>query len=196
MPSLSLDDSRRRAELLSVTSYDVQLDLAGDDKTFTSTTTVRFTAHARGETFVDVKPKQLLSAHLDGAPVDVGSLTDGRLPLHGVGGQHELVVAAVMGYRHDGEGLHRAVDPADGRHYTYAMSFLDAAPCIFACFDQPDLKAPYTFHVTAPTDWVVVGNGRAEQVAPGQWELATTPPLSTYFVTLVAGPYHVVTAEH
>ncbi|HET6627968.1 MAG TPA: aminopeptidase N, partial [Nocardioidaceae bacterium] len=46
------------------------------------------------------------------------------------------------------------------------------------------------------TDWVVVGNGRAEQVAPGQWELATTPPLSTYFVTLVAGPYHVVTAEH
>ena len=55
-----------------------------------------------------------------------------------------------MAYSHDGEGLHRCVDPADGRHYLYAMSFLDAAPRIFACFDQPDLKAPYTLAVTAP----------------------------------------------
>jgi aminopeptidase N len=196
MRSLSLDESRRRAELVTVTSYDVRLDLSGDDKTFTSTTMIRFTAHANGDTFVDVKPKQLVSVHLNGSPLDVDKLDDGRLPLDGVSGENELVVEAVMGYRHDGEGLHRAIDPADGRHYTYAMSFLDAAPSIFACFDQPDLKAPYTFHVTAPRDWVVVGNGRAEQVEPGQWELAATQPLSTYFVTLVAGPYHVVTSEH
>ncbi len=196
MPSLSLDESRRRAELITVTSYDVRLDLSGDDKTFTSTSTIRFTVHGTGDTFVDVKPKHLVGAHLNGGPLDVQQLHDGRLPLAGVSGENELVVEAVMGYRHDGEGLHRAVDPADGKHYTYAMSFLDAAPNIFACFDQPDLKAPYTFHVTAPEDWVVVGNGRAERVEPGRWELATTQPLSTYFVTLVAGPYHVVTREH
>ena len=55
-----------------------------------------------------------------------------------------------MPFRNDGEGLHRSVDPADGKHYVYGMSFMDAAPTIFACFDQPDLKAPYTFHVRAP----------------------------------------------
>ena len=148
------------------------------------------------ETFVDIRPKQLLGVHLDGSPLDVTALDDGRLPLPRLEGEHDLVVEAVMGYRNDGEGLHRAVDPADGKHYTYAMSFLDAAPSIFACFDQPDLKAPYTLHVRAPHDWVVVGNGRAEQVEPGRWELATTPPLATYFVTLVAGPYHVVRSEH
>ncbi len=196
MPSLSLDESVRRAQQIAVTSYDVSLDLDAGETTFTSTTRIRFTVHGPTDTFVDLKPKQLLSAHLNGAPLDLALLEDGRLPLRNVDGENELVVEAVMAYRNDGEGLHRAVDPADGKHYTYAMSFLDAAPSIFACFDQPDLKAPYTFHVSAPRDWVVIGNGRAEQVEPGRWELATTEPLSTYFVTLVAGPYHVVRHEH
>jgi aminopeptidase N len=196
MPSLSLDESVRRAQQVTVTSYDVTLDLDTGDSTFSSTTTIRFSVDGPADTFVDVKPKQLVSAHLNGSPLDLAGFEDGRLPLGGVSGDNELVVEAVMGYRNDGEGLHRAVDPADGKSYTYAMSFLDAAPSIFACFDQPDLKAPYTFHVRAPRDWVVVGNGRAEQVEPGRWELATTQPLSTYFVTLVAGPYHVVRDEH
>ena len=29
-----------------------------------------------------------------------------------------------------------------------------------------------------------------------RWDFAPTPPLSTYFVTLVAGPYHVIRDEH
>ena len=48
------------------------------------------------------------------------------------------------------------------------MCFMDAAPSIFACFDQPDLKAPFTLHVTAPADWVVIGNSPGEQVEPGR----------------------------
>ncbi len=196
MPSLSLDESRKRADLLAVTSYDITLNLAGDDRTFASSTTIKFVARETGDTFVDVKPKQLVSARLNGIPLDVDELHDGRLSLSGISGEHELVIDAVMGYRTDGEGMHRAVDPADGRSYTYAMSFLDAAPYIFACFDQPDLKARYSVQVVCPEDWVVVGNGRSEQVEPGHWVLATTEPLSTYFVTVVAGPYHVIEAEH
>jgi aminopeptidase N len=196
VPSLSLDESRRRADLLQVTSYVVALDLSGDDQVFDSTTTITFTAREAGETFLDVKPRTLRSVRLDGQPLDVDALAGERLPLVLEGGDHELVVDAVMAYRNDGEGLHRAVDPADGRPYTYAMSFLDAAPSVFACFDQPDLKAPYTVSVLAPEDWLVRGNGRARQVEPGQWELATTQPLSTYFVTLVGGPYSVLESEH
>ena len=101
-----------------------------------------------------------------------------------------------MPFRNDGEGLHRSVDPADGKHYVYGMSFMDAAPTIFACFDQPDLKAPYTFHVRAPQDWVVIGNAPGRQVEKGVWEFEQSQPLSTYFVTLVAGPYHVIRDEH
>ena len=86
------------------------------------------------------------------------------MPLHTAAGSNELVVDAVMRFRNDGEGLHRSIDPADGRSYVYGMSFMDAAPSIFACFDQPDLKAPYTLHVTAPADWTVIGNAPGEQV--------------------------------
>ena len=196
MRSLTLEESRRRADLLTVSSYDVSLDLSGDDTTFTSTTVIRFTVDGPADTFVEVRPVRLVRARINGAPLDVDLLDEGRLALDGLTGENELVVEAVMGYRNDGEGLHRAVDPADGRHYTYAMCAVDAAPMIFACFDQPDLKAPFTVHVLAPEDWIVVGNGRAEQMEPGVWELATTPPLSTYFVTVIAGPYYAVRSEH
>lgn len=193
--SLQRTEAQHRAALLTVASYDVRLDLAASEETFGSVTTVRFTSRG-GATFLDLKPVAVNAIRLDGRPVDPDLLVSGRLPLDTTEGEHELVVDAVMPFRHDGEGLHRSVDPADGRHYVYGMSFMDAAPTIFACFDQPDLKAPYTFHVRAPEDWTVIGNGAATRVAPGEWELATTHPLSTYFVTLVAGPYHLIEAEH
>ncbi|WP_309650425.1 aminopeptidase N [Nocardioides sp.] len=193
--SLQHTEAQERRSLLTVTSYDVRLDLASDDATFGSVTTVRFTSEG-GPTFLDLKPVSVSSITLDGRPVDRDLLDRGRLPIDTTPGEHELVVDATMRFRNDGEGLHRSVDPADGRHYVYGMSFMDAAPSIFACFDQPDLKAPYTFHVRAPEDWVVIGNGAASNPEPGVWELATTQPLSTYFVTLVAGPYHLIRDEH
>jgi aminopeptidase N len=196
-PSRSLQhtEAQARAALLTVEGYDVRLDLAADEATFGSVTTISFTSRG-GPTFVDLKPVRVNAIRLNGATVDPGLLERGRLPLATVAGPNELVVDAVMPFRNDGEGLHRSVDPADGRHYVYGMSFMDAAPSIFACFDQPDLKAPYTFHVRAPLDWTVIGNAAATQVEPGSWELETTHPLSTYFVTLVAGPYHLIEAEH
>ncbi|MFN8196191.1 MAG: aminopeptidase N [Nocardioidaceae bacterium] len=193
--SLHREEARQRAALLQVESYDVSLDLDRGESEFGSTTVISFSSLG-GPTFVDVKAQAVTRVTLDGSPLDTGTLDRGRLPIETGAGAHELVVEAVMAYRNDGEGLHRSVDPADGRAYVYGMSFMDAAPFVFACFDQPDLKATFTLHVRAPLDWTVVGNTPADQVEPGVWELATTQPLSTYFVTLVAGPYHVLTDVH
>jgi aminopeptidase N len=198
--SLQQQEAIERRALLAVDSYDVRLDLASDVATFGSLTTIRFTS-AGGPTFVDLKPVSVRGIMLNGRAVDTELLERGRLPIDTLAGRNELVVDAVMPFRNDGEGLHRSVDPADGQHYVYGMSFLDAAPTIFACFDQPDLKAPYTFHVTVPAGWTVIGNAPGEEVETGPgdtalWELATTQPLSTYFVTLVAGPYHLLRDEH
>ena len=193
--SLQQDEARARHELLIVDDYDVRLDLASDDERFRSVTTIRFTSHG-GETFLDLKPERVNEIRLNGDALDPGLLERGRLPLSTAPGVNEVVVDAVMRFRNDGEGLHRSVDPADDRHYVYGMSFMDAAPSIFACFDQPDLKAPYTLHVTAPPDWTVIGNAPGKQVETGVWEFERTQPLSTYFVTLVAGPYHLVQDEH
>jgi len=193
--SLQRSEAEERRALLDVLSYDVTLDLASSEETFESTTSIRFTSHG-GVTFLDLKPAALHSIELNGRALSPGELFRGRVSLDTAPGENELVVRATMPFRNDGEGLHRTIDPADGRPYVYGMSFMDAAPSVFACFDQPDLKAPYTFHITAPTDWSVEANAPGTQVEPGRWEFETSQPLSTYFVTVVAGPYHVLRTEH
>jgi aminopeptidase N len=193
--SLEQAEAVARAALLDVTAYDVSLDLDRGSETFGSVTTIDLVSQG-GPTFLDVQPVSLASVTVNGTAVDVGLLDRGRLPITTDPGENHVVVDAVMRYRNDGEGLHRAVDPADGQHYVYAMTFLDAAPSIFGCFDQPDLKALWTLHVRAPRHWTVIGNSPATEVEPGRWDLATTLPLSTYLVALVAGPYHVLRSEH
>ncbi|MPZ63480.1 MAG: aminopeptidase N [Propionibacteriales bacterium] len=197
MPSLLLEEAVARERILTVDHYRIDLDLTLGEDVFGSTTTIRFRCREPGSsTFLDLKPHRLQRVLLNGRDVDPATLQDGRLPLTGLEAANELEVWANMAYRNDGEGLHRSVDTADDRVYLYAMSFLDSAPRIFACFDQPDLKAPFAVTVTAPPDWTVVGNGPATPVAPGRWQIAETKPLSTYLVTLVAGPYHSIRSEH
>jgi len=109
---------------------------------------------------------------------------------------NELRVEADMPYSRTGAGLHRFTDPADGQTYLAWHAGVDHAQRVFAAFDQPDLKAPFTVTVAAPGHWTVIGNGLARPAGAGRWELAATPPISTYLVTLVAGPYARVRAEH
>jgi aminopeptidase N len=197
MRALTRIDAATRAGVLRPVSYSAQLRLSADETTFDSTTRIVFTAQPGAASFVDVRPEALRSATLNGEPLGLGAdFADGRLQLRDLRESNELVVDAVMRYSHDGEGLVRHVDPADGRTYLYAMSFLDAAPRWFACFDQPDLKAPITLDVSCPADWTVAGNGPAVQSAPGQWTVSQSRAVATYMTTLVAGPYHSVRGEH
>ncbi len=197
MPSLTRAEALTRAALLAVDAVEVDLDLDRGQEVFGSRTTLRFTCRTPGSaTFVEVRPRELHAVTLNGRAIDPASLVDGRLDLTDLEADNVLEVEATMAYSHDGQGLHRSTDPADGEDYVYGHLFLDAAPTVFACFDQPDLKAPYTVAVTAPQEWTVLGNGGATLVAPGRTELAPTPPLATYFVTVCAGPWASVRAEH
>jgi aminopeptidase N len=193
--SLRRAEAEQRAATLAVHGYRVRLDLTGEDGGFGSVTTVRF-ASTGEDTFVDLQPRTVHTVMLNGASVPTERVVGGRLPLSPEAGENELVVDAEMAYRNDGEGLHRTVDPADGLAYVYAMSFMDAAPSFFACFDQPDLKAPLSLEVLAPLAWTVVGNAPGRCVEPGRWVFETTPPVSTYVVSLVAGPWHVLRETH
>ena len=203
VPALTQDEALQRARLLTITAYDVELDLTGATAdgqagaTFASRTVLRFgCAEPGAATFADLKATRVRSIRLNGGDLDPASVVDGRLPLAGLDPENELVVEADMAFSRDGQGLHRAVDPADGRRYIYGHLFLDAAPRVFACFDQPDLKAPYDVRVRAPQDWLVVGNGTAVSEGNGWWALSTTRPLATYFVTICAGPYARVRDTH
>ncbi len=196
MGNLTRREAASRAALVDGTAYRVRLDLDRGDATFDSTTTITFGCREPGSsTFLDLRADAVRAITVNGKPIDP-VVVDDRVELTDLAADNEVVVSATMRYSRDGQGLHRAVDPADGRHYVFGHLFLDAAPRVFACFDQPDLKAPFDIEVSAPEGWTVMGNGAATQVSPGQWRLATTLPLPTYIVTVCAGPWATVTDEH
>ncbi|MGW4159663.1 aminopeptidase N [Streptomyces sp. NPDC004788] len=196
MSVLTRDEAQTRAQLLDVHHYAVDLDLTTGDETFESTSLIRFTARAAGDTFVELKPETLHSAVLDGEPLDTARLDGNRLPLTLTEGEHTLRIATTMRYSRTGEGMHRFTDPTDGEAYVYTQLFMEDVQRVFAAFDQPDLKAVFDVSVTAPEGWTVLANGITEQRADGTWQAATTPLLSTYFVCVAAGPWHSVRTEH
>jgi aminopeptidase N len=197
MTNLTRLEAEARSALIDVIGYRVELDLARGATSFESVCTVRFTCAEPGaSTFLDVKPERLHRVTLNGVDLDLTGFDGERIALTGLALQNQIVATATMSYSKDGQGLHRAVDSADEQHYVYGHSFLDAAPRVFACFDQPDLKAPYDVSVTAPPEWIVLGNGAARRTGEGTWVLATTKPLATYFFTVCAGPYVSVTSVH
>jgi aminopeptidase N len=174
-----------------------------DGDVFGSVTVVRFGCREPGSsTFIELMPARLHRVVLNGQDLDPGALQGNRLPLAGLRAVNELRVEADMPYSRGDGGLHRFTDPADGEVYLAAHAGLDSAQRIFAAFDQPDLKAPVAAAVVAPGSWTVLGNGVARLAGPtgsadrARWELAVTPPISSYLVTLVAGPYYSVRREH
>ncbi|MDQ1644320.1 MAG: aminopeptidase, partial [Cryptosporangiaceae bacterium] len=199
MASLTRAEAAARAQLLRVSGYDVHLDLtaARESTEFVSSVTIRFAASEPGtSTFAEVKPAELIGATLNGAALDLATLAGNRLPLPGLLAENVLEVRARMRYSRSAEGLHRFTDPEDGEIYLYGQACLDEGQRIFACFDQPDLKAPITLSVSAPLGWGVWANAPGQRRTSGLWAFEPTKPLPTYLFTVLAGPFHSRHAEH
>ncbi|MEA2686381.1 MAG: aminopeptidase [Actinomycetota bacterium] len=197
--NLTRAEAEARAARLSVESYDIALDLTGEGDTFVSTTTVRFTANVPGgDTFVDLDAAGVREIVLNGMPLpgDVFDAEHSRLHLGGLESDNVLRVVADCTYQHTGVGLHRFDDPTDGNRYLHTQFEPYDAHRVFACFDQPDLKATFDVAVEAPEGWTVVSNSPVVAHEGGTWRFATTARISTYLAALVAGPYHAVHEEH
>ena len=198
--NLTRDEARTRAELLDVTSYSVDLDLdAANDRTFGSTTVLRFTCRRPGSaTFADLVGATVHEVTLNGRRLDPADVyADQRIRLEDLAADNELQVVAECSYSNTGEGLHRFVDPADGRVYLYSQMEVPDARRVFTTFEQPDLKSVFTFTVTAPSHWKVVSNSPTPAPVPvgdevSQWRFAATERMSTYVTAVVAGEYHEV----
>ena len=201
--NLTRDEARERARLLRVDSYDVRLDLTSaitDSPTFRSTSVARFGCTEPGSsTHVDITADSIVEAALNGKPVDLASFTGRRLTIPGLAADNELRVVADCTYMRTGEGLHRFTDPVDKETYLYTQFETFDAHRMYACFDQPDLKATFAFTVDAPSHWTVVSNMPAE-TSKGDtgkiWSFAATPRQSSYITALVAGPYYSTYDEH
>ncbi|MFI6849440.1 aminopeptidase N [Kitasatospora sp. NPDC050467] len=194
--NLTREEARTRAALLHVDAYDIELDLgsAREGGTFRSTTVVRFTSRTPGAaTFIDLVAPSVQEITLNGERLDNANFADSRIALPNLAAENELRVVADCAYTNTGEGLHRFVDPVDGETYLYTQFEVPDARRVFAAFEQPDLKAAFTFTVTAPKGWVVVSNSPTPApVGDGDtqvWNFEPTGRISSYITALVAGPY-------
>ncbi|WME23788.1 aminopeptidase N [Brachybacterium sp. GU-2] len=201
--NLTRDEARRRASFLSTDAYEIRLDLATDERTFRTETTLRFDAAEAQETFLDLIAEEVHEIELNGELLpDPASRFDGarvRLPALAEGANTVRVLATGR-YMNTGEGLHRFVDPVDDEVYLYTQFEVSDARRMFACFEQPDLKATYQLTVTAPDHWRVISNSPTpEPSAAGEgtatWAFSPTERMSTYLVALIAGNYQGGTGE-
>ena len=204
--NLTRAEARERAALIDVESYEVSLDLTRGEKVFGSTTAVKFTAKPGSSTFIDAVTHAVHSVSLNGRELDPAEVSDGvRIQLPELEAENHLLVVAEAPYMNTGEGLHRFVDPVDNEVYLYTQFEVPDSRRMFAVFEQPDLKASFTFTVTAPSHWDVVSNSPTPvpvETIPGEdgsarsvWEFTPTPRLSSYVTALIAGPYQSVRSE-
>jgi aminopeptidase N len=200
---ITRDETAERARLLRVRSYDIELDLTGGAETFRSTSVMSFDCAEPGAaTFADLIADTVHEITLNSAAVDPATAwQDGRIALAGLAARNELRVVADCAYGTGGVGLQRSVDSADGRIYTFTQFAAAHARQVFANFEQPDLKASFAFHVTAPRHWIVVSNQAARETEPAEdeaavWHFEPTPPISTYLAAIAAGEYYLVRQSH
>ncbi|MFG2647033.1 aminopeptidase N [Streptomyces sp. NPDC048436] len=199
--NLTREEAQQRAKLLTVDSYEIDLDLSGAQEggTYRSVTTVRFdSAEAGAETFIDLVAPAVHEAVLNGHSLDVAAVfRDSRIALkHLEAGPNELRVVADCDYTNTGEGLHRFVDPVDQQAYLYTQFEVPDARRVFASFEQPDLKATFRFTVKAPSGWTVISNSPTPEPSGDVWAFEPTPRMSTYITALIVGPYHSVHSSY
>lgn len=195
--NLTRVEAKERADNLSVDSYLVELDLTDDDKTFASKTKIIFSAKPGFSTFIDAITDSVQRITLNGQDLEPATHSDNvRIQLPNLLEKNELVIEARGKYSNTGEGLHRFVDPVDGEAYLYTQFEVPDSRRMFPVFEQPDLKATFEFHITAPSSWEVVSNSPTPlptEIGQGKsiWRFAATKRISSYITALIAGPYKV-----
>jgi aminopeptidase N len=179
--------------------------LTGGDTTFRSVSRIEFDCALDGAgTFVNLAAPGVHAITLNGRTVSLEAFDGERIIIDGLrAGRNELEVDAECAYSRSGEGLHRFTDPSDGNVYLYSDLETFDAHRVYACFDQPDMKAVYELMVQAPADWTVVSNMAPDSesgvdVDGGErsWHFPPTPLMATYITHVSAGPWHVVRSEH
>jgi aminopeptidase N len=195
--SLTRTEAERRAALLEVERYDIEVDLRGlfEGEVVEAASTITFSCREPGaDTFVDCAA-DIRSATLNGMALDPATAAQGRLPLPVLEKENVLTIASSQSDTHTGTGVQRTVDSSDKLVYVWMTFEPDLARRVWANFDQPDLKAVHGFTVKAPETWTVLSNSAPASVEAlpdgGRvWTFEDTPRLSTYVTVVNAGPFY------
>jgi aminopeptidase N len=194
---LAQADAAARSARISNVDYALAFELTGKES-FSGTSTLHFDLADTASPITIDLDKATISALVVNGKLVAPQYNNWFITLQPqalVKGRNSVAVSYQRLHSTNGEGLHRMVDPVDGRVYTYSHFEPAAAHQMFALFDQPDLKATYQVTVTVPADWQVVSTAREGVVkdigSARSWIFPKTKKLSPYNFSLHAGPYKV-----
>lgn len=89
------------------------------------------------------------------------------------------------------QALNRSAD------FMYSLFVPDRASTAFPCFDQPDIKTPFSLSLTLPSHWSALSNGAETSNTPSDTvrniTFAATQPISTYLFAFTAGEFEILT---
>jgi aminopeptidase N len=183
-------------------AYEIDLDLGAGRRTYGGVARLQFPVTGEGDLFLDFRGGDVTRLTINGRTV-TAERPGHRILLPGslLGATTAVEVEYENEYDHGGDGFHHFIDPEDGAEYAYSNFEPFEAHRLFPCFDQPDLKGTYAVTVRAPGDWAVIANAPAAAVGPlddGRREhrFAATPPISSYLVAVIAGPFAEVRSLH
>ena len=196
MPGLNIarSEAQERSKHLQVHSYVVSIDVCHGPENFIAKTVAKFSCNKVGyDTFIDAVGKRIISAALNGSPVDVSNYDGESVFLKGLAAENELIIEIEGEYSKTGEGLQYSVDPADDEVYLYSQGETAYIRRMYPCFDQPSLKATFTLTATVPSHWEVISNSPVKSKSDiadkkSVWEFLPTPRISTYITAMIAGP--------
>jgi aminopeptidase N len=199
---LTRAEAEARARRVGQADYEVTLDLPGGSSSYRGEATISFASAGSGPLFLDFRGRRITRLEVNGRGL-APDWNGYRLTLPADVVDARMVVR--IDYENDfdtgGDGFHRFVDPEDDAEYLYTNFEPYEAHRLFPCFDQPDIKGHYTFDVSAPAGWTVVGNAPAVSQRPldggrARNVFARTELFSTYLVALICGEYVERRTEH
>ncbi|QSX35537.1 aminopeptidase N [Shewanella avicenniae] len=196
-PYLTEQQAMARSARVSNVSYKLQFNLDGSD-TFSAVTDLSFQlTDTQKPLTIDLNQATITRLVINGHPLypKYNGLFLSLNPLMLNTGLNQIHIEYSRPHSTNGEGLHRFVDPVDGKVYLYSHFEPAAAQQMFPVFDQPDLKATYELSVSAPNDWQVISATRETSIEPQGdrklWHFPVSPKLSPYNFAMHAGPYHM-----
>ncbi len=204
-PRLTQTEAQWRQSRISKVRYEPLISLYEKSKKYTGSVAISFSLNDNKNNipldFRDGKVKRLIVNK-----TDVKSIIhhNGKiiLPKETLRlGENELVVDFEQNFTNLGVGIHKFTDPIDQNEYIYSQFEAYDGNRFFPMFDQPDLKATFNLTITAPNLWEVVSTTLPKSVLKDtnvrkRWIFETTPLMSTYLLSLHAGPFHVWKSQY
>jgi aminopeptidase N len=199
VPGVSLELARHRAATLSDVAYTLDLAVGAGD-TLAGRVRIDVTRSPSADDLVlDFRGTALHEVRANGAIIADARHEEDHVVVparHLRTGANELELRFTAPVAAAGAAVISYDDVQDSARYLYTLLVPSDAQLLFPVFDQPDIKARFTWHITAPAGWRVLTNGAPlgrDSVAGGRvrHSFATTQPISTYTAAFAAGPWSI-----